>query len=339
MQESATSLPSEVGQLKNFLRAPKIMEGAENIHSSIVKQILRGLLSIIPEEVERSKFLESPKLQEVVSHLLQLQLALNDRLDFEGAIKPVPSELTVRAQAHERSIRKDLDQSIQCLDDPSVVLFLQKVVQSAVTETEYIEEQARKPHVLSGLEHSIEYRRSVNAVAMCAVCAAIFGKESLGDRMRLIEKSDVNDVKIQEKYAWVFGDRSETAVERAMQAMERLTTVHQIDDDWAGRHIDDRLGVPSIAIAAMREADFDETLAKKTLDRERGNYIQQARQIGLGFLPTHAATAGLQFLQDVNGFVTRVGNRHASVLKQLGLLDPLADLLPARESAYIKRDI
>ena len=339
MQESATSLPSEVGQLKNFLRAPKIMEGPENIHSSIVKQILRGLLSIIPEEVERSKFLESPKLQEVVSHLLQLQLALNDRLDFEGAVKPVPSELTVRAQAHERSIRKDLDQSIQCLDDPSVVLFLQKVVQSAVTETEYIEEQARKPHVLSGLEHSIEYRRSVNAVAMCAVCAAIFGKESLGDRMRLIEKSDVNDVKIQEKYAWVFGDRSETAVERAMQAMERLTTVHQIDDDWAGRHIDDRLGVPSIAIAALRDADFDETLAKKTLDRERGNYIQQARQIGLGFLPTHAATAGLQFLQDVNGFVTRVGNRHASVLKQLGLLDPLADLLPARESAYIKRDI
>jgi hypothetical protein len=116
--------------------------------------------------------------------------------------------------------------------------------------------------------------------------------------------------------------------------MDRVATVGQIDDDWFGRHIDETLNIPSIALAAIKQANGDEYAARAAIYKYRSEYVLGAHKLGLGIIPIVGVTTGFKEIQKANQAFTRNARKHLGLIEKTGLLKKVK--IPVREMAYIK---
>jgi len=328
-----TELPGEIKQFNNYRIGREEIKKA-GIQSPMIRSILGGLITIIPDEVHQSRILERPELSSVAGDLISFQIALNDRLDFAlSSRKDINSIIEVSREKEDRA-RERLNLSTRILDDPAKAHWIRSAVDNLVTETEVIEKYVRENSSNLSFADAIKYRRLVNAIASCTVTGVLLGREHLAERLQTINKDNLNWDTIYRKYEWVFGNTAKNSVEKAVIVMDRVATAGQIDDDWFGRHIDDLLAIPTPALIAIREANGNEEEAKQKLYQQRKIFIDDARTQGLGMLPVKAVTVGFKEMQKANRVVTRSARKHYPLLQRFGLTSKLK--LPVRETAYVE---
>lgn len=328
-----TELPGEIKQFRNYQIGQAEIRKAE-IQSPMVRSILGGLLTIIPQEVHQSRILERPELLSVAGDLISFQIALNDRLDFALSGRQDISNLIEESVDKEKRTRERLNSSTRILDDPAKAHWIRSTVDNLITETEVIEKYVRENSSTLSFADAIKYRRLVNAIASCTVTSVLLGREHLAERMQAISEDKLSWDTISRKYDWVFGDSARNPVEKAVIVMDRIATSGQIDDDWFGRHIDELLTIPSPALIAIRNNAGNEEATKQKLYQERKIFIDDARKQGLGMLPVKAVTMGFKEMQKANRVVTRNARKHYPLLEKFGLTSKLK--LPARETAYVE---
>lgn len=332
MSES-TEMPSEVKQISNFLQGRKQLKEI-HLPSGVTKTIINGLMTLIPEEVRRSRILERPELLQTVFDLVQYQIRFNDRLDFEGANKTEIKNLLDETKDRERLASDKLRESIGNLADKAEADRAKALVKQLVEETEFVEKYVRSPAFELTTENALRYRRLVNAIGNSNVTAILMGKGALDDRLKPIENEEMSFGGLEKKYSWMFGNDPKNKLERAVIIMERASTVMQIIDDVHGYQIDKLLGVPSIA-AAVFQSNKNQR-GKKESNQLKKRFIKEAIDAGLGRIPMKGIATGFGTLQKIGAFVVRSASRRKDTS---ALLERFPKNLPGsagvREKAYM----
>ncbi len=215
-----TELPGQIKQFNNYRFGREEIKKA-GIQSPMIRSVLGGLLTIIPEEVHQSRILERPELSSVAGDLISFQIALNDRLDFALSGRQEIKGLIEKSEEKEKRAREAFDSSARILDDPAKAHWIRSVVDNLVTETEVVEKHIRENGSNLSFADAIKYRRLVNAIASCTVTGVSLGREHLAERLQTINKDDLNWDTIYHKYEWVFGETARNPVEKAVIVMDR----------------------------------------------------------------------------------------------------------------------
>lgn len=338
MNESI-KMPSEVKQIFNFFEGRKKLKKLP-IPSGLTKTILNGLLTLIPEEIHHSKILERPKLTQVVFDLLQYQLRLNDRLDFEGANKEVLINLVEETKSKEKTSYNKLESSVKNLEEKNEAHKVMKLIDQMTLEVEFIEKHVRSESFELTVNSSLEYRRLVNAINNLTVITILFGESFFDGRLKPITKDEMSYQEIQNKYLWMFENNPRNKLERTIMIMERATTIYQIDDDKHGYQIDRLLNIPSIAAGADKEFGLYH-MNEMTLSSLRKRFLKETIDMGLGILPTKGTADGFKMIQWFGEQLIRSSRRNKHLLENTGLMKKISNTskLPLREKAFIQGKI
>ena len=299
--------------------------------------VLRGLYTIIPDNLVASGHLHNPIRMKVIDSLLAYLFRLNDYQDFAGAGR---SGLDKEAEETKQIVeekKRALDLNIEDIPGEEQREEIRRIIDNAVAENIFIERYIRlKRHNLS-FDDIEKYRSLINAINNCTTTAIILGSEQLQERLPSI-KEELSWEAIYEKYSWVFGDNYQNNAERAIIIMHNIAMAGQVDDDFYGSHIDKSLNTPSFSSAAMAEHDNDKDKAKEFLNGIKRSCMAKARKVGLGFVETEAIILSLKTLQQIHSFITRMSRRYSKQLGKLGLLDIIATKFGkfVREKAYIE---
>ncbi len=343
MRNHEQSWPGELEQLLNFFEGRRLIYAARVPHST-VRPVLSGLMSIIPEQVIESRIFQNQQVLAVGKRLFTFQMALNDEIDFRSLDKQA---LRQAASEKVNLTRQALDEEISLLDDPARKLAIKSLIRDYIAETELVEENVRQraaSDATFSFEDALQYRRIVNAIASCTVTAVLLGHSYFQDspfaKMR-VEKSVMSWEDVVEKYKWIFSNTPQAApVLRAVQVMDRIATAAQLDDDLHGRDIDKLLAIPSPVLVALSTLDSIDDV-REMLQAKKDELRDEAKQLGLGILPTMSTTIGFKQMQRVNEFLTKKGRRWYRILAFLENRTPLnfTRRFPPRERAYITGEL
>jgi len=328
--------PGQFQQCVNFFRSLWLLRNL-NLNPRTLKPILIGLLIIIPDEVKKSRFLERTDLLKIVQALLDYQLALNDLMDFVLSGRNNINGLIKKTRERVNKNRKNLDLLIDKLGDLDEKILIRKITDNCIDETWEVEKYVRRITDKLDLSGAIEYRRIVNAIAICSVISVIFGRQSLEKRLYSISKNSFDWDNINKKYQWVFGNSPKNSIEKAVIVMDRITTMAQLDDDWSGRHIDALLRVPSTALIALKETGNDENAALKRIQSERKRFVKKAKEQRLVSIAVDVVNFGFRNLMKLEETVTVIGRKYKRLyllLKEIPVIKSRLQL-PPREEAYI----
>jgi hypothetical protein len=309
MVEVAGKLPSEFRQIGNFLNAKSKLKNVPNLRGSQTT-ILLGLMTIIPEEVKLSGILENPQRLAVIGAIVNYQIALNDRLDFEGAKRTDISDLMQEARNREVSARTKLDTMLINLPEAESKQ-AKDGIDVAVGEIEFTEKWIREKRDID------RYRNLVNAALNVATISVLFSREKLPLQEQIGNNENTTIEDLADKYAWVMGDNPSNNVERAVMIMHNVVMAAQIVDDWHGRNIDELLNIPSYASGALKMADGDKKTAKAVLNRKRSEYKAKARALGLGTIATEGPIMLTSILSGAYSFLVKRARSSELLRKKL----------------------
>ena len=135
-------------------------------------------------------------------------------------------------------------------------------------------------------------------------------------------------------------------VERAILIMFNLAMAGQIDDDWYGREVDARLGIPSFAMATIGESGKDIRGVRKKLKIMRDRYKQNAKELGMAPIGAWLAIGGQEVGQwrmhkQMRKFRReRERNPKAPYLAAIPIIPFSPDVvLPPRDAAFANNEI
>lgn len=331
-------LPGNIRQFVNFQRSRGEITNTQ-AESTFIRLALQGYLTLIPEEVHQSRILEKPDLLQAAGDMIQFQLAFNDRIDYQYSGRTDIDDLIYDSAKKEQAARNQLDLSLHALENPAEAFRLQGVVNNLARETEFVEQFIRtKPQIK--YEDALQYRRLVNAIAMCSVTRMLMREKYQGSKLSETDKTELTWEGVNNKYAWLFNSDNNglNRLEIAMKIMERLTTVAQLDDDLFGRHIDEKLNVPSTALTAIHDQNGNVEKAEDVLNNYRRNFLSEARTLGVGVLPSKAFSTTFKEMQRATRIFTRNARKYHNLLQHTHLHAPKM-FARHREMAYIRGQI
>jgi len=286
-------LPRPLEQFANYIKAQKEIKSAE-IASRTQRFVVGGLMTLIPNEVRESGFLENPNFFGVVDNLILFQGTFNDRLDYSLSHNETVQKGIGVVEARETKFYEKLKKSLTALN-PLEANRLSGLVQDYIGETECIEKSIRAGATIPTVAKALEYRRLVNMILECATISVILGEQRTSPYTKHIEAENLSWENIYQKYSWIFEGVALTVTERAIIVMERVAAAAQIGDDWHGIDLDKRLNVPSIAIAALNYHNENKKEAKNDLNSLERHFIKEAKKYGLNPLAAEGVTFGLKF--------------------------------------------
>lgn len=329
----SSNLPGEFQQLKNFREARRAVKKSE-IGSFLFTPVVTGFSTIIPNEVRESHIFEEKDKAQVAKDFLALQVAMNDRIDFSMSGREDIDPLIDESREKEDIARVTLDRSLTSISDPAQREWMRYVIQESVSEVEFVERYARSKNLSS--EGALQYRRLINAISMTAVSAVIFGEGQLGDKLKMVEDYGGNWDKLVSKYSWVInGDNSNNNVQTAVAVVEKVLTAGQIVDDWYGRKIDKELNIPSIALTTVKE-ESDEEMARRALWEKRQQFLESARSMGLGQLPTKTFDIAFKTVLSFSEKGSEIARKNYKLFMKYGMGKRILKKTGARERAYIE---
>lgn len=334
MTELSEGIKREVQQVKNFVSAGKEINRADHQPGSLQRNILRGLLTIMPGEVKAAQILESPQYMAVIDAIGGYEIGLNDRIDFEGSRRADISDITGQARKREEGAKVKLMQALQRLPE-SERTHIQRSIEISTQEVEVVERWIREKRDNNSItfEDVDVYRNLVNAVSNVTITSLLLGPEQIRNRyMRPIEGQQINLQVIKDRYGWVFGESPRNDAERAVMIMHNMGMAAQIIDDWHGVHIDELLNIPSYATEALRASKGDRNQVKVFLAKIQEGYESRARKLGIGIVAAKGAQAAFVLMQKANEYFTKKAHGYNGVFR-----DKVLEKHPQlREFSYVR---
>lgn len=326
MEETPNSSPGEVAQFRNFVNSRLEMKRMEQPPGKGLSVLLSGLQTIIPNEVRETGIMQNPDHLATVQNMLTYQIRINDRIDFEGVGRSDIADLIDTTRAREEEAKNKFETTLSKLPDVQRA-DIENVTQTTINEITYVENWIRQKRDAKEITFKDvdTYRQLVNAISTVGDLAAIFGSDKFpGNLIHNPDTASVQNIQdVIDKYAWMFGNNPNSNLERTAMIAFHLAMDGQISDDWQDRRIDLKMHVPSYGVFAMRMHGGDRYYANKFLKNLRAQHRNQARELGLGRLPTKAVSTFLSWAM----VVKRHGTNNAG---KFGLMDRL----PLRERAY-----
>jgi hypothetical protein len=317
------------------------------------RSISRGLWTLVPEEMERSALfsggtmsIESgserapdPKRVEVVNALISYQIALNDRIDYAHAGREDLSDLVQSAKTSEATAKQKLQKALEVLDSEEVT----ELVQTSIADIELAE---RHFHLYNRTPsfHDVERHRClVDACYVYQTSAIIFGGDRFADKMQGREQEDSQTWdSLLEKYRWIMNGDYSNEAQRAVTIMYNLTMAANVYDDLKGYYIDRKLGIASLASAALEEKQGDRGAAKGFLLGIKASYEKRARDLGLSLTAQKGFDLVQWAVQEGLTWVTTTAkhgkNPYLKALAERGI-DAMEEQGPYREAMFVRDEL
>ncbi len=278
---------STLQQLSNFKTAREKLTTTDFHFKSMLKLLMLGLLTLIPDLVENSGVLIDNKHLKTIAGLLSYQISLNDLLDFQHSGRDDIGEVIATASAKEQLAYQHLLELLNQTCKPEQI----KLVQNCIAEIITIETWAAAKRDWS-IQDAIEYRNLVNAVSNVLVTTV-----TLKFPQQIVDKLESDSEHpsiegIRAKYDWILTNQYDNRLERTILIMHNLAMAGQIDDDRFGVEIDSVLNIHSVALVA-KEYFQDDSKVEQELNRLKTQYLSAARQLGLSPI----AVTGIDFAQ------------------------------------------
>lgn len=278
---------STLQQLSNFKLAREKLGTVDFKFKSMLKLLILGLLTLIPDEVEKSGALADETHLNTVVGLLRYQITLNDLLDFKHSGRTDIDEVLATAMAKEQlAFTRLLDLLNQACAPEQIEL-----VQNCIAEIITIETWAAAKSDWT-IEEAIEYRSLVNAVSNVLITTVTLKfPQHLVVRLKANSEHPTTET-IREKYSWILQNQYLNRLERTILIMHNLAMAGQVDDDRFGQKIDQALNVHSVALVAQVYFQNDAQVEQE-LNRLKSQFLNTARQLGLSSI----AVNGIDFVQ------------------------------------------
>lgn len=278
---------STLQQLSNFKLAREKLSLVDTQISTLLKLLLLGMLTLIPDVVEESGILEDSKHLETTTSLLRYQVALNDWLDFSLSRRTDIQSALLLAANSENSAYHEATGLLSQTCSPKQI----ELVQQSLKEITTIEVWAATKQDWT-LAEAIEYRNLVNAVSNVLLTTV-----TLKFPQNLVEKLESDSAQssmddIRTKYSWILQNQFENRLEQTVLIMHNLAMAGQIDDDKFGQTVDGALNLHSVALVAQQKIQ-DPAKIKQVLDQLKNQYLETAQKLGLSSI----AVRGIDFAQ------------------------------------------
>ncbi len=334
MSEVISGISREAQQIKRAALTAKEIFISPHKPARTQSLIIIGFSSVIPEQVRESGILSNPQRIRAVDVAEQYMIALNDRVDIEGAKKADLEDLVADTKQREQRWRSKLDEALTNLP-PEERERVRRNVEMGIKEVEFVEDWIRNKRDGEGVNfQDVDiYRTMVNAISNVALSSLIFGPGSLENRIRPI-KGNMDIQSIIDKYAWVTGRNPQKEIERGVMISHNIAMVVQMMNDWRGRDYDRILNIPSYTLSVLSSVDNNEKMAKVWLDDERDKYMERAADLGIGKLATIVPVALSDIFIFAHKFLAKSGRDHAWVRDKVAKWP-----MGLREKAYMNRKI
>ncbi len=272
---------STLQQLINFKLAREELAAIDFQFKSMLKLLMLGLLTLIPDEVETSGVLADDKHLKTIVGLLRYQISLNDLLDFQHSGRTdIEDVLSVAITKEQLAYKQMLD----LLNQTCIPEQIERV-QNCIAEITTVETWASTKQSWT-IEEAVEYRSLVNAISNVLVTSVVlkFPQHLI---VRLGSRSNQPTIEtIREKYSWILTNHYVNRLERTIIIMHNLAMAGQIDDDLFGQRIDKVLNVQSVALVAQ-EYFQDDAEVKNELRHIKTQFLKTAQRLGLSPVAVH----------------------------------------------------
>lgn len=292
------SVKTELAQVSNFAETFR-EENIKNV-KGLCGLVVKGLYTIVPEEVKSSGFTESKEKVSVANALLNYQVWLNDRIDFTQSGRKDIGDIIGYLKTEEEESRSRLRKTLEQLGSDET----NALISTTIKEIELAESHFHLFNREPSFDDTERYRNLVNAISNYALSALILGEDKFADKRVGSEEPKTWD-ELHQKYSWIMNSEYSNDSQRAVIIMHKLAMAAQIYDDWKGQHIDRQLGIESFATAALREKGGNKKEAEQFLLSVKDAYEREARELGIGLVPQKGFDFMQKVLQDGMAWATK----------------------------------